>query len=662
MGMLGSSMVLKPFDRQPNIKSFITRGTSVPFQEINSSVMSVVKAVVNNQAKERGFFIRVGDLDVSTLTVIDYYQDSIIVNNSTIDGTMNIVFPVTAGNTINTGDLLLLKLGNETTGNVNTLENLRALPNLWFKVQSTSTSGGELTIGLDRNLPNMENDTAESVLVFYKGGEVHEVSNSETTTAQWDSGTLSFNSNININCSDIPVWNMNNVWSENLAGVTGLTSTNLFEDFTKFGSYKYLGTKRPYLEYFASSTEDSSTPTNCDLTTSSYLDNTNKSISIIHYTNNSISNLYGEFFYTDVPNGKYLSLYMPTLMYHRAIGSTGTTMGMTFVATGPTKLIPNSDIEYIDLIEKPSLIPTSATPLVIGRIYPQLKTCVIHDDEIVMANSYKSNRNWTLPELSANLESPSTGINTGVLGSTQTMYMTYILENSDNSGLLTAMPCQKYTKVTNNTASSKNVSFKISEIDLLPYMRKKETSSDGLGFYANKFKFIYQIVQNANDRPDPTQWSEVDFTSNAITVGAGEFIDPILLENQNPLITGFVLDSTKNDTAIPFSIIEKLNLPPNTEPDYLQFGDEKFFYGNLTTHIGATIYKTIFDIRVNGSEFNTTSNPTRSKNPLTNPPNIKISEVGVYDSTNTLVCIGKLSNPVSLIGNNTIMLEISMDF
>ena len=103
-------------------------------------------------------------------------------------------------------------------------------------------------------------------------------------------------------------------------------------------------------------------------------------------------------------------------------------------------------------------------------------------------------------------------------------------------------------------------------------------------------------------------------------------------------------------------------MAPNSSPSNLQFGDERFFYGNLETFIGATIYKTIFDIRVNTSQFNSTSNPTRSTDDSTNPPNIKVSEVGVYDSNQNLVCIGKLSKPVALIAGNTIMLELAIDF
>jgi hypothetical protein len=383
----------------------------------------------------------------------------------------------------------------------------------------------------------------------------------------------------------------------------------------------------------------------------------------LHYTNNTISNLYGEFFYTDAVNNKYLSIDLPDLMYHRRQGSTasGTSMGMKFIATGATYLT-TQDIEYIELIEDPALLNTSATPNVVGRVYPQLKTVVIHNDDIVAAMSYKSNRNWTLPELSATLASPSGNTSTGVLNTNQTMYLTYVLDNVGQTGHTSALPCQTYVKITNNTSSAKDVSFKIAETDLLPYMRKKETSTDGYGFYAYKFKLLYQIVADSMDRPDPSAWKQYDFTTTAITGVAGQTIDPKLLENQSPLATGFVLDLLKGNAATTFSLISLLNLPDNNSPQKLQFGDERFFYGNLSTYIGATIYKTIFDIRVNSSEYAATTNSTRSIDTTTNPPSIKVSEVGIYDTDKNLVCIGKLSTPVALADGNTIMLELSMDF
>jgi hypothetical protein len=77
-------------------------------------------------------------------------------------------------------------------------------------------------------------------------------------------------------------------------------------------------------------------------------------------------------------------------------------------------------------------------------------------------------------------------------------------------------------------------------------MRKIEGGYDGLGFYADKFKLLYQIVSDENS-PDPGAWKSYDYTSTAITGNVGETIDPKKLEIQT--ITGFMLDTIKDSTA-----------------------------------------------------------------------------------------------------------------
>jgi len=657
-----TSKVLRPVDRQPDIKYFIYPSLATDhFQPINGSNMNVVKAVVNNQALERGFFVDNTTYFTTDLNVdLTPYQE--VVANTNISGTTTLV--VTGGTNFVVGDFILIKPSNNILGTIASDDTTKAIPNLWFEVQNVVGN----TLTLDRNLPNFATSTASTTVIIYKNGEVYETIATGNTTSYWDSGTLSFNSNVNITCSDVPVWNMNNVWCENLAGMSGTTT---YEDYTKFGSYPYLGTKNPYLEYWCEST--GSTLFNCNGPGLSYPDDVHKSLSIIHYTNNAISNLYGEFFYVDATNNKYVQVHMPNIMYHRAGYSTGvgTQMGMTFVASGATQYIGTSQIEYIDLIEHPAMISSAnTTPLVVGKVLPQYKMIVIHDDELVAAMSYKSNRNWTLPELAANIISPSGATTSGVLGVNETIYLTYILDNSGSTtGLTSSLPCQNYVKVTNTTNSSKDIAFRINETDLLPYMRKIEDPSyDGYGFYAHNFKLLYQIVSGDTVRPDAGAWQMYDYTTTALTTTNGATIDPFALENQTPgsescgTSTGFVLDSAKDSSSTTFNLYSLLNMAPTVYPSYLQFGDERYFYGNIETYIGATIYKTIFDIRVNSSQFDTTTNPTRSTDLATNPADIRITDVGIYDSAKNLVCIGKLSKPVSLTAGNTIMLELSMDF
>ena len=194
-------------------------------------------------------------------------------------------------------------------------------------------------------------------------------------------------------------------------------------------------------------------------------------------------------------------------------------------------------------------------------------------------------------------------------------------------------------------------------------MRKVEDGGyDGIGFYGYNFKVLFQKVTDSDDRPDPTAWKVHDYTTDTLTTVNGETLNPVQLENQSPVTNGFIITELTNTGATTYDLISVLNMAPKTSPTDLQFGDERFFYGNIETYIGATIYKTFFPITINSGEFDTTGNITRSKDVATNPPDIMVSEVGVYDGDKNLVIIGKLSKPTKLIAGNTIMLELSIDF
>ena len=102
-------------------------------------------------------------------------------------------------------------------------------------------------------------------------------------------------------------------------------------------------------------------------------------------------------------------------MWHRRddVGTaSGTTLGMRFTSDTIKKtLSTNNDVEYYDLIEFSGMSVTPTMPLVVGKIFPQLKIVVIDNEELVAAMSYKSNRNFTLPDLSAELITSVNGKN-----------------------------------------------------------------------------------------------------------------------------------------------------------------------------------------------------------------------------------------------------------
>lgn len=649
VSLSGTSNIIRPKDRNGDlVYRLLENENDDGFKELTNANISSLKVVVNNQAKTRGFFSGDTISGFTTLTGSPYTVGTNLINNNQLSGgsTLNIG----TGSTLNIGDFILIKMTNDIVGNVQLNSNDEPLPHYWYKIQNYSAG----TITLDRQLPNQPttSSTINSQYYIYRGGNVYEGIVSGNTTSYWDTNTLAFNASCDISCSDVPVWNQNNIFCENLLGFSG--STN--EDYTKYGSYSYLGSKYPFMDYSCNSSNIDET-SSCD--GFSFIDNVKKSIAIIHYTNNTISNFYGEFFFLNDSQNKKLYLDIPNIMYHRRFFQSGSTfgdiMGMRFISSGDVKTVNGN--EYVNLIEDPSLIDSLSTPRVVGKIFINLKMVVIDDEEIVMAMSYKSNRNWTLPNLSASLsQNPS---NNGILEENKVMYLTYRLSNNSSSGLTNSIHNQNYLKVVNNTSTTKDVDFKFENIGYLPYMRKKESINyDGLGFYADKFEILYQIVDNINDRPQSDGWKIYDFTSSGITGGAsGETINPLLIENQNPSINSFKINQSILSGSSIYNLNDDISLPSNLQPNILQFGDERFFYGNLSTFIGATIYKTVFKFDINPTEINSTTNPTKENQNT----NFRISEIGIYDDRYNLIMVGKLSVPFE-INNNIIQMNLSIDF
>jgi hypothetical protein len=641
--------ILRPKDRNPNIKTYLKNVNGDFLQSIGGGELSLLGITVNNRATERGFF---GSTSGVTTGYTVYTSTTYVTTTGFVDMSL-----FTGGYTIDLGisgltncELIQFAYTNPVLGELTPNVTDQGTPWLWYKVQGQTGT----TIQVDRNLPNINGFYTGSTglnvqyFVYSNCNDTNGCYGSGCTTSYWNTGTLEFNSNCDISITDVPIWCQNNVWCEELIGLSGGT----YQGYESFGSMDYIGQKQ-YLGYDCECTP-SGTSINICGDQVSIDDDVVRSIGILHYTNNTISNFYGEFFYIDTTTDKLLQVDFPTVMWYRRSGfsgsTTGTYMGMSFVSSGDVKTVINSDIEYYDLIEKPSMTIYPTNPLVVGRVYPQLKVVTIHDPELLTALSYKSNRNWTLPKLKCNLSNPATGTGTGVLEPNQTMFLTYELDT--DSGFTSTLPCQKYIKIVNTSTSSKDVQFTLEDIGLLPYMKQVESVNyDGRGFYAHNFNLLSQIVDDTDCRPSPTNWKKI--TWGGIS---GQTINPLTLEDQNPVINDFTVTRDRYTGATNFDL-SYLGLPTIGETGVLNFGDERFMYGNLNTWIGAKIFKTVFNLTVNGSYLTTTDNKT--KNSATN---LYFDEVGIYDNVGDLVIIGKFSTPIELPTGITVGLELTLDF
>jgi hypothetical protein len=651
--------ILRPKDKQAFQKSFLLNQTGGIINPLNSeSSVRLIKGVVSNQAEDRGFFsgstVDTGLVANSSATFIKETGNVDLVNFSGgsdtttyTKGVLELDTPLTA---TSVNDYIVFKLSNSTLGNTTGDLMTAATINQFYNINDITGN----TITLDRELPVLSADSGTIITYYTIPGGNNPADNwygANSLTAYWNTGTLSFNSSNDICVENIPVWNMSNVWDENLAGQFK-DNSNTYHNHQLFGSEQYIGTKL-LLGY----KEPAEIIVPTEQLSLSYMDNYQKGISILHYTNSSISNFYGEFLHIDKENGKLLNLDIPVMWHRRNEGTeSGTTMGMRFVSDGVEKTLTNSQHKYYDLIEYSGMSVTPTTPLVVGKVFHNLKMVVIENEELLAAMSYKSNRNYTLPDLSANLANCA-GVCDGLLNQNETLYLTYYL--SSDSGVTETLPCQRYTKIKNTGVDTKDVQFRLDNVDRLPYMRKVEKAGyDGAGFYANDFVVLAQIVdESVSSRPDPKLWKEVDdFTSTLITSGAGETIDPVLLENQNSSNTGFILTKSLYTAATEFNLGVLMDLPEGEYYSKMNFGDERLFYGNLRTHIGATIYKTLFSLNIDGAEFGNSSNLTYEEGDR------YISEVGILDSKNNLVMVGKLSRPIRIANATTATIEVTMDF
>ena len=665
------SKVLRPKDDNPFFSSFLLNQSNQFIFPLNQqSNIQLIKGIVTNEADDRGFFSGStvdSGLVAQTNSNFILEQGTINLNNFSgatdyttfTQGVLTLNTPLTA---TSVNDYIIFRFSNPTLGNVTGSTMTSATINTVYNITNISGS----TIKVDRVLPTLSAYSG-TIITYYTlpGGDdpMDTYYGASSLSAYWNSGTLSFQNSCDICVDNIPVWNMNNVWTENPAGLYKDSPVNYHEN-NLFGSEQFVGTKQ-YLGY---NREITVTNTNSMMDSKSYMDTYNKSISILHYTNSCISNFYGEQFYIDEETGKLLNLDIP-VMWHRRndVGTgSGTTLGMRFTSDTIRKtLSSNNDIEYYDLIEFSGMSVSPTLPLVVGKVFPQLKIVVIDNEELIAGMSYKSNRNYTLPDLAAELLTPVSGNCTGVLKAGESLYLTYWLENvgTGTTGTTTVttpiLPCQRYTVIDNKTNTDKDVQFRIGNLNELPYMRKRENVNyDGFGFFADTFKVLAQVVdKTTQNRPLSSNWKVINFTSTNITVTSGQTISPSLFENQNPNTTGFILTGSLYTGGTTFNLGDELDMSTASYYGKMTLGDERLFYGNLRTHIGATIYKTLFNITVDGASIASTSNSTFEFG-----DDRYVSEIGILDNNQNLVLVGKLSRPIRISDSTTASIELTIDF
>ncbi len=221
---------------------------------------------------------------------------------------------------------------------------------------------------------------------------------------------VNFETNCDVSQSDVKIWNMNVCWTESPAGVF---NTNV-QDYNSYSGKTYVGSK----EYFGYKTDSGQVDTGSVYFTNSLGDkitlspSDQKSIAIVHYTNQSIDNFYGEKFaqqeYDPANPGatgqaRNLKLGIPWLMWHKNPNKTigeyfytdpsGFTVDLFqthYIKSKKSVDFNNPGLRYFNLWD--THVTSTGYPNRVGKVFPDLKMIVFDDDEIVAALNNKSNK------------------------------------------------------------------------------------------------------------------------------------------------------------------------------------------------------------------------------------------------------------------------------
>ena len=628
---------------------------------------------VYNSAGEKGFFVTGGTSGSWSAQTSSAYTitSNYIVQLDSLSGQtfLDVEFdgssPVPTTGTPSVGDLVTLIIGEGSLGGVQTF------PVLTYKIQGINPTTGTSattywTFTLDRAVPDLTSFNVSGeisrVLVYPSGMTV--LYDFVTPAPFWQTDTINFESPCDVsNRENTLIWNMNIPWSESPAGVFSAT----YEDYTKYGSVTYIGTK----EYLGYQEPSGQTDTSQVFYYNSFDEKIvvkpeeQKAIAIIHYTNQDIDHVYGEKFSTipfDPQNptnqiglARHLKVTIPTLMWHK---SSGNTIGQTFFIDPPgydlckpyyiksTKNLDMNDpgIRYFHLWDTNP--DDNGNLNRVGKVFPDSETIVIDDEEIIAAMSYKSNRNWTLPAPKLSYLAPNTiytnnSTATGLLtADTQTLWVTYRL---NTTAFTESLHCNYYSKIVGPSSgcsdTSQNVAVRFGpEFQFLNQPSPSTTISGLTGYCASSLMLLCQIT-SGDTKPSPTNWKHIDVTPYISATTVNGYLTMSGLTG-----TTFQIDLASYQNAVDngdiYNLADYINIPTNNQTTYLNFGDEYYFYGNFTTDISATIYEMRYLVNLGRNQFTNTSNPT-----WTSGTTSYVTEIGLYDSNKDLIVISKLQSP-----------------
>lgn len=450
---------------------------------------------------------------------------------------------------VKVGDYLLLKVLQHDyyTGHTTSMTpyiNADPVQYLWYNITSVNTNTSLsllgltnnqiINLGLDRATPNFTEKCRVKGYVYPGKNTISDYYDKTTPIAYWSNGSLSFTPIPGQETIvDVPVWNMNIV---NIRDIVGIDAS-IYKSREYSVGYNYMGTAVDYgyLTDIYTSVNPNTVVTGVTTNNviSGYTQTVNK-IGIIHYTNNTIENFYGEGLYENT-----LVLTIPYLMWHKEqFGGTGlaNTIGYQFVCDSTLKYL-NGKVPYYDLVDQ------ETNPTVVGKVMVDQKIIIIENPELLSSLSFKANRNWTLPTPQISLVDIGHCVGANIAGSVgvnESIHITYLFTNASN---VTGIHCESYQTVDNYTTKAKDVLFQFPKDATNPLYSELSYIRDygdenGLGFSVDNVYLLWQKTE-IGGVPDPMDWRKFNISRFVGTSGC--------LSHISEIASNFYL---QNDTTI----------------------------------------------------------------------------------------------------------------
>lgn len=367
--------ILMPFDKNPDILSIVYSGSTTGESYVQISNNLSKSYIITNTATELGFFSNSGDTILTGSTIVK--QPNIQISIDEVIGGRSLSLYksptyVAASPEPAVNDLLMVKWINKRGTNTNAsfdIDSDNPSPYLFYKITgitSGTLAANNLIVTVDREIPSFSGNTGGSAGklvggVLYYNEDIYAI-DPLSPSEYVSQSILDFIDNCQCDIVEYPIWNLSIIHTQEIAGVK---TTDL--EYTNFSSSGLTG----FVTYIQEQ--------------SAYY----KNLGVIHYTNPSPNNAYGEGFYHNTP-----TLNIPTIMWHRSATST---MGLILSGDSIQKTLTNLNITYYNLVD--------STGYVVGKIFDGLKIFVIEDQDLLYAMSFKSNRNWTLPQITVSIGS-----------------------------------------------------------------------------------------------------------------------------------------------------------------------------------------------------------------------------------------------------------------